>query len=255
MTVQKESSKTVVTDDAGSVYQTLFNKINLSPVDKVANIDKFDDTDALSETSTDERITMAVNVLLKVIQGSAQKVEKLDKNLLDYFIGQIDQKLSRQLDAILHHPEFQEIESAWRGLKFLVDRTDFRRNVKIELLDVSKDALQQDFDDAPEIIQTGFYRHTYIQEYDTPGGEPLGVTIANYEFDRGPQDIALLRNISKVAASAHMPFVASVGPAFFGKENMEEVAAIKDIANYFDRAEYTKWNSFRNTDEIRVILA
>lgn len=253
MTVQKESSKTVVTDDAGSVYQTLFNKINLSPVDKVANIDKFDDTDALSETSTDERITMAVNVLLKVIQGSAQKVEKLDKNLLDYFIGQIDQKLSRQLDAILHHPEFQEIESAWRGLKFLVDRTDFRRNVKIELLDVSKDALQQDFDDAPEIIQTGFYRHTYIQEYDTPGGEPLGVTIANYEFDRGPQDIALLRNISKVAASAHMPFVASVGPAFFGKENMEEVAAIKDIANYFDRAEYTKWNSFRNTDDSRYI--
>jgi len=254
MSVQKEQGTAqTVTQDAGSVYQSLFNKINLNPVAAAQDMDKYEDNDVLSESSTDERVTMAVNILLKMIQDSSQKVEKLDKHLLDYHISQIDQKLSRQLDAIMHHPEFQEIESTWRGLKFVVDRTDFRRNVKIELLDVSKDALRQDFEDAPEINQTGFYRHTYIQEYDTPGGEPLGVTISNYEFDRGPQDVALLRNVSKVAAAAHMPFIASVGPKFFGKESMEEVAAIKDIANYFDRAEYTKWNSFRETDDSRYV--
>ena len=254
MSEQKANqSAQTVTQDANSVYQSLFNKINLNPVAKAQDMDKYEDNDTLSESSPDERVTMAVNILLKLIQDSSQKIEKLDKHLLDYHISQIDQKLSRQLDAIMHHPEFQEIESTWRGLKFLVDRTDFRRNVKIELLDVSKDDLRQDFEDAPEINQTGFYRHTYIQEYDTPGGEPLGVTISNYEFDRGPQDIALLRNVSKVAAAAHMPFLASVGPKFFGKENMEEVAAIKDIANYFDRAEYTKWNSFRETDDSRYI--
>lgn len=254
MSEQKANQSTqTVTQDANSVYQSLFNKINLNPVAKAQDMDKYEDNDTLSESSPDERVTMAVNILLKLIQDSSQKIEKLDKHLLDYHISQIDQKLSRQLDAIMHHPEFQEIESTWRGLKFLVDRTDFRRNVKIELLDVSKDDLRQDFEDAPEINQTGFYRHTYIQEYDTPGGEPLGVTISNYEFDRGAQDIALLRNVSKVAAAAHMPFLASVGPKFFGKENMEEVAAIKDIANYFDRAEYTKWNSFRETDDSRYI--
>ena len=254
MSEQKASqSAQAVTQDANSVYQSLFNKINLNPVAKAQDMDKYEDNDTLSESSPDERVTMAVNILLKLIEDSSQKIEKLDKHLLDYHISQIDQKLSRQLDAIMHHPEFQEIESTWRGLKFLVDRTDFRRNVKIELLDVSKDDLRQDFEDAPEINQTGFYHHTYIQEYDTPGGEPLGVTISNYEFDRGAQDIALLRNVSKVAAAAHMPFLASVGPKFFGKENMEEVAAIKDIANYFDRAEYTKWNSFRETDDSRYI--
>lgn len=254
MSEQKANqSAQTVTQDANSVYQSLFNKINLNPIAKAQDMDKYEDNDTLSESSPDERVTMAVNILLKLIQDSSQKIEKLDKHLLDYHISQIDQKLSRQLDAIMHHPEFQEIESTWRGLKFLVDRTDFRRNVKIELLDVSKDDLRQDFEDAPEINQTGFYRHTYIQEYDTPGGEPLGVTISNYEFDRGAQDIALLRNVSKVAAAAHMPFLASVGPKFFGKENMEEVAAIKDIANYFDRAEYTKWNSFRETDDSRYI--
>ena len=255
MTIQKEHQNTskIELDDNGCVYQSLFNKINLNPIEKVGEIDKYEDNDVLSESSQDERVTMAVNILLKLIQNSSQKIEKLDKHLLDYHISQIDQKLSRQLDAIMHNETFQEIEATWRGLKFLVNRTDFRRNVKIELLDVSKEELRQDFEDAPEIIQTGFYRHTYIQEYDTPGGEPIGVTISNYEFDRGPQDIALLRNISKVSAAAHMPFVGSVGPKFFGKETMEEVAAIKDIANYFDRAEYTKWNSFRDTDDSRYV--
>ena len=172
MSEQKANqSAQTVTQDANSVYQSLFNKINLNPVAKAQDMDKYEDNDTLSESSPDERVTMAVNILLKLIQDSSQKIEKLDKHLLDYHISQIDQKLSRQLDAIMHHPEFQEIESTWRGLKFLVDRTDFRRNVKIELLDVSKDDLRQDFEDAPEINQTGFYRHTYIQEYDTPGGE------------------------------------------------------------------------------------
>ncbi|MBK5142191.1 type VI secretion system contractile sheath large subunit [Budviciaceae bacterium BWR-B9] len=252
---QGSSSKTAstVVKDASSVYQSLFDKINLTPVAQFDDIVKFQDNDALAEASADERVTMAVNVFLNMVQQSAQKVDKLDKSLLDFHISQIDKQLSEQLDAVMHHPEFQSIESAWRGLKFLVDRTDFRRNVRIEVLDASKEALQQDFEDAPETIQTGFYRHTYIQEYDTPGGEPIGVTISNFEFDRGPQDIALLRNISKVAAAAHMPFIASVGPAFFGKNNMEEVAAIKDIANYFDRAEYTKWKSFRDTDDSRYV--
>lgn len=255
MTVQKEQNNAnkVALEDNGSVYQSLFNKINLNPIEKASEIDKYEDNDVLSESSQDERVTIAVNILLKLIQSSSQKIEKLDKHLLDYHISQIDQKLSRQLDTIMHNETFQEIEATWRGLKFLVNRTDFRRNVKIELLDVSKEELRQDFEDAPEIIQTGFYRHTYIQEYDTPGGEPIGVTISNYEFDRNPQDIALLRNISKVSAAAHMPFIGSVGPKFFGKETMEEVAAIKDIANYFDRAEYTKWNSFRDTDDSRYV--
>ncbi|MFG7818131.1 type VI secretion system contractile sheath domain-containing protein, partial [Klebsiella pneumoniae] len=83
--------------------------------------------------------------------------------------------------------------------------------------------------------------HTYTAEYDTPGGAPIGSVISAYEFDASPQDVALLRNISRVSAAAHMPFIGAVGPAFFLKETMEEVAAIKDIGNYFDRAEYIRW--------------
>ncbi|EKC7003592.1 type VI secretion system contractile sheath large subunit, partial [Cronobacter sakazakii] len=135
----------------------------------------------------------------------------------------------------------------------LVNRTDYRQNVRTEILDIAKEDLRQDFEDAPEIIQSGLYWHTYTAEYDTPGGEPVGAVISSYEFDASAQDMALLRNISKVSAAAHMPFIGAVGPKFFLKDSMEEVAAIKDIGNYFDRAEYIKWKAFRDTDDARYI--
>ena len=235
------------------VYASLFEKINLNPVSSMTDIETFQNNEGLAEASADERVTAAVSVFLDLLKQSAQKVEKLDKTLLDGHIAALDAQISSQLDAVMHHPDFQRVESTWRGVKSLIDQTDFRQNVRIELLDVSKDHLAQDFEDAPEIAQSGLYSHTYIQEYDTPGGEPIAATISNYEFGRGPQDIALLRNISKVAAAAHMPFIGSVGPAFFGKNTMEEVAAIKDIGNYFDRAEYLKWKSFRESDDARYI--
>lgn len=244
---------TVLSGESQGVYGALFNKINLNPIAQLGEIDAFQSTEALSEVSVDERVTAAVSVFLKLLKQSAQKVERLDKSLLDEHIASLDQQISRQLDAVMHHPDFQGVESTWRGVKLLIDQTDFRQNVRIELLDISKDHLRQDFEDAPEIAQSGLYLHTYTQEYDTPGGEPIAAAISNYQFNRGPQDIALLRNISKVSAAAHMPFIGSVGPEFFGKESMEEVAAIKDIGNYFDRAEYIKWKAFRDSDDSRYI--
>lgn len=258
MSVQNSTSQTGETlvrehAEASGVYASLFEKINLTPVAALGDIDTWQDSQALADATADERVTAAVQVLLQRLKKSGQQVEKLDKSLLDHHIAELDYQISRQLDEVMHHQEFQKVESQWRGLKHLIDRTDFRQNVKIEILDISKDDLRQDFEDAPEITQSGLYGHTYIAKYDTPGGEPIGAVISSYEFDASPQDIALLRNISKVAAAAHMPFIGSVGPAFFLKNSMEDVAAIKDIGNYFDRAEYIKWKSFRDTDDSRYI--
>lgn len=236
-----------------SVYASLFEKINLTPVQYLNDITHYQDNVVMAEASADERVTAAIQVFMQVITQSGQKVEKLDKSLLDQHIAELDCQISRQLDQVLHHPEFQSVESIWRGLKHTVDRTDFRQNVKIEILDVSKEDLRQDFEDSPEIIQSGLYLQTYVAEYDTPGGEPIAAIISSYEFDASPQDIALLRNISKVSAAAHMPFIGSVGPKFFYKSSMEDVAAIKDIGSYFDRAEYLKWKSFRDSEDSRYI--
>ncbi|WP_080437471.1 type VI secretion system contractile sheath large subunit [Burkholderia ubonensis] len=177
----------------------------------------------------------------------------MDPDLLDWCLADLDEQLGRQLDAILHHPAFQALESTWRGLQFLVDRTDFRQNVKIEVLDVSKEALHQDFEDTPDIIQSGLFRLTYVGEYDMPGGQPIAAIISAFEFDHRAQDVALLRNISKVAAAAHMPFIGAASPAFFDKSTMEAVAGIRDLPIWFERAEYLKWKSFRETDDARYV--
>ncbi|CAB3751508.1 type VI secretion system contractile sheath large subunit [Paraburkholderia solisilvae] len=249
---QGGATETVVLESS-SVYESLCNKINLKPVSAARPLEAFQDNDLLSESSADERLARAMSVFMNLVVDASKPVDRLDKSLLDFHIGRLDEQISRQLDAVMHTPEFQALEGRWRGAKFDIDRTDFRRNVRIELLDLSKEALMRDFEDTPEIIQSGLYRHTYIDEYDTPGGQPISALISDYEFTNSPQDIALLRNISKVAAAAHMPFIGSVGPKFFGKETMEEVAAIQDIANYFDRAEFIKWKSFRDTDDARYV--
>jgi type VI secretion system protein ImpC len=239
--------------ESDSVYASLFSKINLKPVSELGDISVWQDETTMAEADANERVTAAVRVFIDCLFQSGEKIERLDKTLIDHHIAALDHQISRQLDKVMHHPDFQRIESLWRGLKHLVDNTDYRQNVRTEILDVSKEALRQDFEDAPEIIQSGLYWHTYRSEYDTPGGEPIAAVISSYEFDAGPQDVALLRNISKVSASAHMPFIGSVGPKFFLKKDMEQVAAIKDIGNYFERAEYIKWKSFRETDDSRYI--
>ncbi|MFJ4431048.1 type VI secretion system contractile sheath large subunit [Pseudomonas sp. NPDC089395] len=245
-------SATVLSEHQG-VYHALFDKINLKPLVEMGGIEGFQSVEVLSEATADERVTASISVFLGLLKSASPKIERLDRALLDQHIAALDAQISSQLDAVMHHPDFQRVESTWRGAKSLIDQTDFRQNVRIELLDVSKEHLIQDFDDAPEIAQSGLYLHTYTQEYDTPGGEPIAAAVSNYEFDRSPQDIALLRNVSKVAAAAHMPFLGSVGPAFFGKETMEEVAGIKDIGNYMGRAEYIKWHSFAASDDARYV--
>ena len=259
MSVQNENAgaagetTTLEHPQAGGVYASLFEKINLTPASQLSDLSVWQDETAMAEAGTNERITAGVQVFMDCIRKSGQKVDKLDKTLIDHHIAELDFQISRQLDAVMHSEPFQQVESLWRGLKHLVDNTDYRQNVKTEILDISKDDLRQDFEDAPEVIQSGLYWHSYTSEYDTPGGEPIAAVISAYEFDASAQDVALLRNISKVSAAAHMPFIGSAGPKFFLKESMEDVAAIKDIGNYFDRAEYIKWKSFRDTDDSRYI--
>ena len=207
----------------------------------------------IADIDANRRITAALRVFVGAIASDGAQVDKIDKAVLDRQIAAIDEKISAQLDAILHHPDFQKLESAWKGLKFLVDRTDFRKNIKIEMIDVSKQSLLEDFEDSPETIQSGLYKHIYTQEYDTPGGEPVGAIISNYEFTSKPQDVSLLQSISRISASAHCPFIGSVGPQFFNRKTAQELPAIEDLATYMDRAEYLKWKSFRESEDSRYV--
>ncbi|MGE0433579.1 MAG: type VI secretion system contractile sheath large subunit, partial [Planctomycetota bacterium] len=120
-----------------------------------------------------EEAKRGVGELIKHLLGPARGT-KADKAAIDAMIAGIDEKLSSQIDEILHDEKVQKLESAWRGLKMVVDRTDFRENVKLELFNCSKQALIDDFEDSPEIVQSGLYKNVYTNEYGQFGGEPYG---------------------------------------------------------------------------------
>jgi len=231
------------------IYETM----NLEIPEHEVNVSEYRDEESLSEHNANERMGAALRVFIQSVLDSAATIDKIDKSVIDTQIAFIDQQISKQLDEVIHHPEFQKLESAWKSLKFTVDRTNFQKNIKIEMLNVSKQALMEDFEDSPETIQSGLFKHIYTSEYDTPGGEPITAIIANYEFTSTGQDIALLQDVSKVSASAHCPFIASVGGKFFGKNDVRDLPKIDDLENYMDRAEYLKWKGFRESEDSRYV--
>ena len=182
-----------------------------------------------------------------------RKGEKVDKVLVDAMIAEIDRKLSTQLDAILHAAPLQKLESSWRGLKHLVDRTDFRENVRIELLSSTKEELAADFEDSPEITKSGLYRTAYSAEYGTFGGQPYGLMVSAFDLDHGPVDMALLKSCAAVAAMSHAPFLSSASSKFFGVESWTELPKLKDLQSLFEGPQYARWRSFRDNEDSRYV--
>jgi len=177
--------------------------------------------------------------------------EKVNNAVVDQMIAEIDRKISEQLDAVLHTEQFQQLESAWRGLKFMVDRTDFRQNIKVEILSVSKDELLTDFEDSPEIVKSGLYKHVYTAEFGQFGGQPVAAMVSAYEFTAGAQDVKLMQYMSAVGAMSHAPVIASAAPEMFGVEKHEDIANLKDLQSIFEGPKYAKWNSFRESEDSR----
>jgi type VI secretion system protein ImpC len=232
-----------------SIYET----VKLDLPSKFIDISEYSDSASLYKYSQSERIGSGIMAFAQSVLDSSVSVEKIDRTFIDSLVAWIDKIVSEQLDVIMHNPKFQKLESSWRSLHFLVQRSDFRKNVKIELLNADKESIKYDFEDSPEVIQSGLYRHIYSEEYDTPGGEPYAAMVANFEFDNSADDITLLQNISSVSAASHCLFISSVGSKFFGKSDIGDLPKIDDLENYMERAEYTKWRSFRKKDDSRYI--
>jgi len=207
-------------------------------------------------TPNDEAYDIAkrgVSAFIEELLKPQNENEPVKKAMVDRMIAEIDAKLSRQMDEILHHPEFQALESSWRGLKLLVDRTNFRENIKLEILNASKQDLLEDFEDSPEIVQSGLYKHIYTAEYGQFGGQPVGALIANYFFDPSAPDVKTLQYVASVASMSHAPFVAAAGPKFFGLESFTGLPDLKDLKDHFEGPQFAKWQSFREQEDARYV--
>jgi len=243
----------VETEEQESILDSILSQVEVQAPGEQVDVDEFKDPESIAQKDRGAMVSAALRVFMDAVTEREQPVDKIDKYLFDSLIASVDEKISEQLNEIMHHDKFQDLESSWRELKFLIDRTDFRQNVDIEVLNVSKDELRGSFEDAPELVQSAMYEHVYTNAFDQPGADPYAAIVSGYEFDNSPQDIALMQNASKVAASAHCPFLGSIGPQFFGKDSMEEWKKIPDLTAYMETADYVKWNSFRQTEDARYL--
>ncbi|CAM2836819.1 type VI secretion system contractile sheath large subunit [Moritella viscosa] len=221
--------------ESGSLLDSILNETRLKPTDEGFSIAK-------------RGVEAFIAELL-----SHNAVEKVEQSLVDLMISDIDAKLSSQVDAILHNEEVQAIESTWRGLKYLVDHTDFRENIQIELISAKKDEVLDDFDDAPEVVKSGLYKQIYTREYGQFGGKPVGAVICDYQFDSSSPDMKLLEYMSNVGAMSHAPFISSVSAKFFGVDSYEELPNLKDLKSVFEGPQYTKWRGLREHEDARYL--
>jgi type VI secretion system protein ImpC len=168
-------------------------------------------------------------------------------------VAQIDQILSDQLNAIMHHADFQALEGSWRGLHDLVYGTETGTRLKLRLMSVSKKELLKDLEGAVDHDMSVLFKKIYEEEYGTFGGNPYSLMIGDYYFGRHPQDMALLQRLSKVAAAAHAPFIAAANPSLFDMSSFTDLGVPRDLSKIFESAELATWRGFRESEDSRYV--
>ena len=190
---------------------------------------------------------------VKQIMEGTITVSKDTERMINARIAQIDKLISMQLNEIMHHPDFQQLEGSWRGLNYLVQNSETGEKLKLRVMNVSKKDLLKDMEKASEFDQSTLFKKIYEEEFGMFGGASYGALIGDYEFGNNPQDLSLLEKISQVAAAAHAPFISAASPALFNWDKFEELSGPRDLSKIFQSVEYAKWKSFRDSEDSRYV--
>jgi type VI secretion system protein ImpC len=188
----------------------------------------------------------------QVLEGSMALGRDADQ-MISARVAQIDHLISLQLNEVLHNPQFQKLESTWRGLKYLLDQSETSSQLKIRILNASKKDLLRDLQRAPEFDQSAMFKKVYEEEYGIFGGEPFGALVGDYEFSKHPEDMELLEKVSQVAASAHAPFLSAASSELLNMQSFTALDQPRDIGKIFDSTEYAKWKGFRESEDSKYV--
>jgi type VI secretion system protein ImpC len=207
---------------------------------------------ATKQTEPDRAQELVKTLVEQALTGTVT----FDRNLprtFDRALAAIDQKLSAQLNAIVHHPRFLQLEGSLRGLHYLVMNSETGTSLKLRVANVSKRELNRDLTRAVEFDQSQLFKQIYENEFGTPGGEPYGALIGDYAWTNHPDDIETLRLMSNVAAGAFAPFISGTDASMFGFKEWPELSRPRDLAKVFETQEYTKWRSLRDSEDSRFV--
>ncbi len=202
-----------------------------------------------------DAVESAVRTLAEQALTSSATVSADAYKAIEAIIAEIDRKLSEQINAIIHHADFQKLESAWRGLHYLVNNTETDEMLKVRVLPISKTELHRTLRRHKGIgwDQSPIFKKVYELEYDQFGGSPYGCLVGDYFFDHSPPDVELLGEMAKIAAAAHCPFIAGAAPAVMQMDSWQELANPRDLTKIFENTEYAAWRSLRESEDSRYI--
>jgi len=194
-----------------------------------------------------------VDELLAKLLDPRRAVSDETERTIEAVIHKIDELLSAQMNAIVHHPEFRKLEGSWRGLHRLVSNVATGPALKIRVLSVTREDLQRDAQRASDLESSDLYRLICADEFDVFGGEPFAALIGDYEFSHEPEDMRALRHLAHVAAAAHAPFVAAASPAIVGLRTFTDLAGIGRHDDPIATPEHLLWRRFRESEEARWV--
>ncbi|WNG27245.1 type VI secretion system contractile sheath large subunit [Cystobacter fuscus] len=204
----------------------------------------------------EERFMSAVAALLQNVEPIQDDVGQVrfDKGEVMKAIARIDSLIEEQINEVLHNEKFQKMESAWRGLDDLIGHTNFQADITIDILDVDKEELAEDFEkNSSSIFSSALFDKVYIKEYDQFGGKPYGVMLGLYDFSATRGDITWLERMAKVANAAHCPFIASASYKFFDCDSVEQLESLKNLDGVLNHPRYGRWNQLRDKEEAAYI--
>src|SRR5215468_5348593 len=202
-----------------------------------------------------EAVERAVRTLAEQALAQTKLIGSDVIKSIEAMIAQLDKKLTEQINLILHHPDFQKLEGAWRGLSYLVNNTETDEMLKIRVMNLSKADLGRTLKryKGTNWDQSPLFKKVYEAEYGQLGGEPFGCLVGDYYFDQTPPDVELLGEMSKNAAAAHCPFISGVSPSLFQMDSWQELANPRDLTKIFQTPEYAAWRSLRESDDAKYV--
>ncbi len=200
-------------------------------------------------------VEQAVKTLAEQALANTNLVSDDALRTIESIVSQIDQKLTEQVNLILHHADFKQLEGAWRGLHYLVNNSETDEQLKIRVMNISKKDMHKTLKKFKGTAwdQSPIFKKIYEEEFGQFGGEPYGTLVADYHFDHSPPDVELLTEMSKIAAAAHAPLITGANPTLFQMDSWGELANPRDLTKIFQTPEYAAWRSLRESEDSKYV--
>ncbi|MDT0681940.1 type VI secretion system contractile sheath large subunit [Roseicyclus sp. F158] len=207
-----------------------------------------------SENAASE-VENAVSTLVKTALSDSTVIKEDVLDTISEMIAKLDEKMTSQMNEIIHHEEFQKVESAWRGLHYMVMNSEPDSELKIKVMNVSKKELERELRSYPgaKWDQSPLFKQIYEQEFGQLGGQPYGTLVGDFYFDHSPADVRLLRDLGKIAAASHAPFISSTSPSLLNMDSWNELGNPTDLMSIFETPDYAGWKSLRDSENSRYV--